>query len=393
MNKNIKSFFCQRNLFVLFFATLIFALNGCGGSGGGGGDSGGNGAGTTPTVITWEKTYGGADEESAYSVQLTSDGGYIIAGNSDNKILVIKIDAYGNPVWQYTQQGIANSIINSGDGGFLIAGQIGIPLGSAGIIKLNSSGTSQWQQTYGNYGSIANEVIQTSDGGYIIVGESSDNAYVIKTDSSGNSIWEKSYGTGQKGIGYSIIQTSDGYIIAGERVLTGRTDSDIWIFKIDSSGNNIIWEKNFGDTGYDTAYSIKLTSDGGFIAAGKKSSVAGDADFWIAKLKSNGDLDWEKTYGSSYDEIAYSIQQTSDGGFILAGETKTSGGDTDFLILKLDANGGVVWEKTYGSSGNDVARSIQQTSDGGYIVAGETTTAAGDTDFWVLKLDANGNLN
>lgn len=389
MNKNIKSFFDIRNLFVLFFVTLVCILNGCGGSGGGG-----NGGGTTPIYITWSKTYGESDEDAAYSVQQTTDGGYVIAGNSDNEILVIKIDAYGNIVWRYPQAGIAKSIISSGDGGYLITGQLfPVPIGDIGIIKLNSNGQKEWEKTYKKYGGIANEIKQTSDGGYIIVGEASDNVYVIKTDINGDYEWQKAFGGTQKSSGYSIQQTSDGFVIAGETILTGRTDPDIWIFKIDSSGNIIIWEKNFGGSGYDASHFIKITSDGGYIAAGKKSSNTGDADFWIAKLKSNGDLEWEKTYGSTYDEIAYSIQQTSDRGYIVAGEIKTSAGDTDFLILKLDENGGLVWKKTYGNSGNDVARSIQQTSDGGYIVAGETTTDAGDTDFWVLKLDANGNLN
>ncbi len=397
MKKDLKLLFRRGNLFVLFWAIFSTALSGCGGSGGGGGDSGGGGGGTTPTIITWEKKYGENYDDAAYSIQQTADGGYIVAGtitaDSNYEILVIKIDYLGNIVWQYKQQGIANSIINSGDGGFVIAGQTGIPVGKIGLIKLNSSGAFQWQNTYGSFGDIANEIKPTSDGGYIIVGESSGDVYVGKTYENGILEWGKNYGRSDRDIGYSILQTNDGFIIAGETILRGEVNPKIWIFKIDSNGNNIIWQQNFGESGYNSAYSIQQSLDGGFIAAGKKSSAAGDADIWIAKLKSNGDLDWEKIYENSYDQIAYSIQQTSDGGFIVAGETKTSAGDIDFLILKLNNNGDLVWQKTYGGLGDDVARSIQQTADGGYIVAGVTTTDAGDTDFWVLKLDANGNLN
>jgi len=395
MDKDLKSVLGKRNLFIILLAIFICALNGCGGSGGGGGDSGGGSGGTPPTIITWAKTYGGNEYDEAHSIQQTSDGGYIIAGVSNSEILIIKIDAYGNVLWQQTHAGEANSIISSSDGGYIIAGQIypsGIPIGDIGILKLKSNGDIEWNQHYGIYGGIANDVKQCSDGGYIIVGSGADDIYVIKTYASGNLEWGKNYGGSDRDIGYSILQTDDGFIIAGETISTGKVNPEIWIFKIDSSGN-IIWEKNFGGSGYNSAYCIRQSLDGGFIAAGKKSSAAGDADIWIAKLKSNGDLDWEKTYGSSYDEIAYSIQQTSDGGFIVSGEIKTSAGDTDFLILKLNNNGDLVWQKIYGGSGDDVARSIQQTADGGYIVAGLTTTDAGDTDFWVLKLDANGNLN
>ncbi len=396
MSKDKKLLFSGINLIFLLLAFFIWTLNGCGGSGGGGNGGGGNG-GTTPAIITWAKSYGGSYDDEAYSIQQTA-GGYIIAGvtqqDSNYEILVIKVDAYGNLIWQYTQPGVANSIINSGDGGYIVAGQLfPVPIGDIGVLKLNSNGNKEWEKNYGAYGGIANEVRQTSDGGYIIVGELLGDVYILKTDADGNREWGNTFGGNERDIGYSVLQTSNGFVVAGETILTGQTNPGIWIFKIDSNGNNIIWQEYFGGTGYDACYSIKITTDGGYIAVGEKSSSQGDADVWMAKLKDNGEIEWEKTYVSNNNERAYSINQITDGGFILAGEITADTGDTNILILKLNANGELIWQKTYGGSGNDSARSIQQTADDGYIVAGKITTDVGDTDFWVLKLDPNGNLN
>jgi hypothetical protein len=137
--------------------------------------------------------------------------------------------------------------------------------------------------------------------------------------------------------------------------------------------------------------------DGGYIVAGETSSSgAGSADVWVLKLDTNGNLQtgWPKTYGGTSRDAANSIHQTTDGGFIVAGVTSSSGaGYADFWILKLNASGDLVWQKTYGGINDDIARSIQQTSDGGYIVAGETSSSgAGNADFWILKIDENGNI-
>jgi len=154
------------------------------------------------------------------------------------------------------------------------------------------------------------------------------------------------------------------------------------------------WAKTYGGTGDDYAYSIQQTSDGGYIVAGYTgSSGAGLADFWVLKLKSDGTVDWQKTYGGGGYDSASSIQQTSDGGYIVAGVTTSFGaGGYDFWVLKLDGSGNVQWQKTYGGTGNDYANSIQQTTDGGYIVAGVTTSFGAGGDFWVLKLDSSGNV-
>jgi uncharacterized delta-60 repeat protein len=269
-------------------------------------------------------------------------------------------------------------------------------------INVTQPSQEKWQKTYGGSSDDwANSIQQTSDGGYIVAGGTNSfgaggggDFYIIKLDASGNKVWEKTYGGSSSDWASSIQQTSDGgYIVAGETSSFGAGNGDFYIIKLDANGNKI-WEKTYGGSSHDWASSIQQTSDGGYIVAGRTNSFgAGYDDFYIIKLDANGNKIWEKTYGGSSSDWAYSIQQTSDGGYIVAGETKSFGaGEYDCYIIKLDANGNKVWEKTYGGSSSDWANSIQQTTDGGYIVAGDTSSfGAGSYDFYIIKLDANGN--
>ncbi|MDI6733382.1 MAG: hypothetical protein QME16_05630, partial [Planctomycetota bacterium] len=162
--------------------------------------------------------------------------------------------------------------------------------------------------------------------------------------------------------------------------------------KLTSTGS-IDWQKTYGGTGSDSAQSIQQTSDGGYIVAGVTQSFGtGSADFWVLKLTSTGSIDWQKTYGGTGYDRANSIQQTADGGYVVAGNTTSFGaGSNDFWVLKLNNDGTVAWQKTYGGTGGETANSIRQTADGGYIVAGNTPSfGAGSADFWVLKLNPDG---
>jgi len=163
---------------------------------------------------------------------------------------------------------------------------------------------------------------------------------------------------------------------------------------VNNTAPNNVWQKTFGGSSWDEAYSIQQTSDGGYIVAGLTISFgAGEDDVYILKLDSNGNLVWQKTFGGSYSDGANSIQQTSDGGYIVAGWSfPYSAGWEDVYILKLDSDGNLIWQKTFGGSNSDGAYYIQQTSDGGYIVAGRTRSfGAGGSDVYILKLDADGN--
>jgi uncharacterized delta-60 repeat protein/uncharacterized repeat protein (TIGR02543 family) len=208
--------------------------------------------------------------------------------------------------------------------------------------------------------------------------------------------WAKSYGGTNQDQAYSIQQTSDGgYIVAGRTSSFGAGYDNFWVLKLDSDGA-VSWQKRYGGAGNDYATSIQQTSDGGYIVAGFTASfgASGD-DFFVLKLNSDGTVAWQKRYGGTADDVANSIFQTSDGGYIVAGETMSFGaGYYDFWVLKLNSDGTVLWQKTYGGASLDHPYSIQQTGDGGYIVAGETRSfgAGNFYDFWVLKLNGDGTI-
>jgi len=259
-----------------------------------------------------------------------------------------------------------------------------------------------WARTFG--GTVAEgsgSIQQTSEGGYIVAGWTDSfgagysDIWVLKLNSDGAVAWQKAYGGTFTDFAYSIQQTDDGgYIVAGYTYSFGAGDYDFWVLKLNSDGA-VAWQKAYGGAFQDQPEPIQQTSDGGYIVAGFTYSFgAGYSDIWVLKLNSDGAVAWQKAYGGTYWDYVTSIQQTSDGGYIVAGYTYSFGAvDYDFWVLKLNPDGTVVWQKAYGGTNNDFVRSIQQTNDGGYIVAGWTDSfGAGSRDFWVLKLDSDGTV-
>jgi len=264
------------------------------------------------------------------------------------------------------------------------------------------SGTS-FAKTYGGTDDDgAFSVQQTSDGGYIVAGTTwsfgagGADIFLIKTDANGNRIWTKTYGGTNDDTASSVQQTSDGgYIVAGRTYSFGAGDGDIILIKTDENGN-IQWAKTYGGTRWDYASSVQQTSDGGYIVAGGTYSFGAgwDDDIFLIKTDANGNIQWAKTYRGASGDGAFSVQQTSDGGYIVANYTFSFGaGWNDIFLIKTDANGNIQWAKTYGGTSWDGAFSVQQTSDGGYIVAGYTYSfGAGGLDIFLIKTDANGNI-
>ena len=206
----------------------------------------------------------------------------------------------------------------------------------------------------------------------------------------------RTYGGMNDDRAWFVLQTTDGgYIVAGYTNSFGAGSGDVFLVKTDANGN-VQWAKTYGGTGGEIAHSVQQTSDGGYIVAGYTTSFgAGWGDAFLVKTDANGNVQWAKTYGSTGDEYIITVQQTSDGGYIGAGATSSFGaGGLDFFLIKTDANGNLQWAKTYGGTGLDsVYYSVQQTSDGGYIVAGYTTSfGAGGEDIFLVKTDANGNI-
>ncbi|RLE39959.1 hypothetical protein DRJ16_07635, partial [Candidatus Woesearchaeota archaeon] len=312
--------------------------------------------------MEWSKIFGGAYSDSGRSVQQTSDGGYIIVGETES---------FG--WWTYNVY----------------------------LIKTDEKGNEEWSKKFGNAGDddYGESVQQTDDGGYIIVGSTHSygtpyDVYLIKTDENGNIEWSKTFGGSDSDYGESVRQTSDGgYIIAGGTSSFGAGSSDVYLIKTDENGN-IEWSKTFGGASWDRGYAIQQTSDGGYIIAGStKSFGAGSSDIYLIKTDENGNMEWRKTFGGSYDEDGHAVQQTSDGGYIIAGSTESFGaGDYDVYLIKTDEKGNEEWSRTFGGSNWDKGYSAQQASDGGYVIAGSTESfGAGYRDVYLIKTDEKGN--
>lgn len=329
--------------------------------------------------IAWQKTYAGFDSY-ANTIKQTNDGGYIVAGpgNIDNTsphdYLIIKLDAFGNVEWQKfyggSDEDIACSIDLTFDNGYILAGY-----------SSSSDG-----DVSGNYGL--------------------EDVWIIKLDSLGNLEWEKDYGTTNKDYALSIQQTVDtGYIVTGYTLNYLPPSSEAWTtMKLDAFGN-IEWKK---DNHIDYPYAIDQTFDGGYVIAGYDWSdtawVYGKYDYKIVKIDSLGNEQWQKRYGGSQNDYAYSIQQTLDTGYIVAGTAQSrdkfvsNSHDTtdscypgDYWILKLNASGDIEWKNCYGGPSADWAFSVVQTIDSGYVIGGIIDDGYSD-GYKILKIDALGNI-
>jgi len=300
---------------------------------------------------------------------------------------------------------VGSSLIQTSDGGYAIAGtttSFGAGSEDVYLVKLDANGNLQWTKTIGGENEdLGSSLIQTSDGGYAIAGTTNSvgagrgDVYLVKLDANGNLQWTKTIGGKNADGGSSIIQTSDGgYAIAGYTKSFGAGDWDFYVVKLDANGN-LQWTKTIGGPKDDWGFSLIQTSDGGYTIAGYTESFgAGEWDVYVVKLDANGNLQWTKTIGGPTTEAGISLIQTSDGGYAIAGTTTSFGaGEADVYVIKLDANGNLQWTKTIGGPASEIGNSLIQTSDGGYAIAGYTKSfGAGDWDFYVVKLDANGNL-
>lgn len=359
-----------------------------------------------PTL--WTQTYGGTGSEQSFSVQQTQDGGYIITGysmiNWNYDVYLIKTDALGDTIWTRTFGGSGveqgESVQQTDDGGYIIAGytsSYGAGSMDVYLVKTDASGAEEWSQTFGG-SSIdwAYSVKQIQDGGYIITGSTqsygagSHDVWLIKTDASGNQEWTQTFGGGAYDHGDSVQQTSDGgYIITGVTLSYGAGSYDFWLIKTDASGTEE-WNSTFGGTEDDQGNSVDQTGDGGYIIAGHTTSYgAGDYDVYLVKTDASGTEEWSQTFGGWDMDIGQGVQQTSDGGYIIAGNTESYGaGSKDVYLVKTNASGSEEWSQAYGGWDEDQGYSVQQTADGGYITTGMTESyGAGNKDVYLIRLE------
>ncbi|TGE24204.1 T9SS type A sorting domain-containing protein [Hymenobacter aquaticus] len=362
----------------------------------------------------WDKSLGGTSAESLGAAQPTTDGGFILGGNSGSSISgdktqagrggtdywLVKLDANGNKMWDKTFGGPDNehlvAVQQTRDGGYIVGGRSTSGIGGDKtqankggadywVLKLDANGTKLWDRSFGGlYTDALSAVQQTSDGGYLLLGGSNSNSSPDKTQPAISSSY------------------------------------DYWIVKLDANGTKL-WDKTYGGGGHDNANSLTLTRDGGAILGGFSNSDAwadktqdsrGHYDGWVVKIDALGNKQWDRTLGSyAYEEIV-GVQQAPDGGYLLAAiSTSGIGGDktqenntlgiSDYWIVKLDATGQKIWDRSFGGSANEDARTVQLTSDGGLLVGGlsssgisgsKTQASRGVTDYWLINVDGAGNL-
>jgi len=372
----------------------------------------------SPTT-TWAKTYGGiSDDEShaSHSLQVKADGGYIVAGetssfgegNGDFWLLMLNPD--GTVAWEKTYGGSNNEryvfcLQKTEDGGLILAGltdSFGSGIDDIWLLKLNSEYSVEWQKTFGGSSGFerVHSLLQTKDGGYVVAGHTTSfgaggsDIWLIKLDSQGGVVWQKTYGAWYNESRPHIRETEDGGYIVGASNRSFKGNNDYWLMKLDSLGG-LQWHRTFGGDYDDKGCRIRKTSDGGYLLVGHTLSFgAGDYDIWILKLDFQGIVQWQKTYGGSSMEIARFVIKSADGGYVIVGRTDSfGGGSADALAFKIDSNGIIEWQKTYGGNSFDEGYSIQHTSNGGYIIGGHTGSfGAGGQDVWVLRLNSNGEI-
>ncbi len=352
--------------------------------------------------LVWTRTYGG--EGSDFARRLVQDGGegFIIAGWTESfdaglrDIYLLKIEAMGNRVWERTYGGPtrdeALDIIHCRDGGFVIAGRtgwteaLGVRSEDAFLAKIDGEGNLIWNRTYGSNGTdSAKCVVESPDGGFVFAGVTTHSAdpylhsesgdvYVVKTDGEGNVIWNRTYGGGGSDWANCMVTSSDGYVIGGITWSFSTNSYDVYLLKIDHAGEKV-WEKAYGGSGYDEASSIVRSGDGRLIVAGETRSFgAVFADVYLLEIDNDGNLLWQKTYGGPRDDYARCIIQSGDGGFIVVGATgDPNERQADVHVLKIDAEGNKVWERSFGGAENDRATCVVPSRDGGFVVVGTTS--------------------
>jgi hypothetical protein len=359
-------------------------------------------------TIQWQKSIGGTDVDYTGGIEPTSDGGFILIGGT------------------YSNDGDVTGYHDNGD---------------LWIIKMDRQGTIEWQKCLGgteyddlSYPTTANCIKQTTDGGYILTGVTysingditasygNGDMWLAKLDANGNIEWQRCLGGSADDYGTAVIQTTDGgYTVAGYtsstdiNVMGNHGQYDMWMVHVDVMGE-IKWQKCLGGSDEDYCSAIAQTTDGGYIVAGQTWSIDGDvsgnhglSDEWIVKTDKFGNMQWQKCLGGSSDESAASVFCTATGGYIVAGWTDSNDGDisnpftnTDCWVVELDNMGNINWEKCYGSPQAEICYSMQQTTDGGYILSCQNWGNGGqvsghhgsifNSDYWIAKIDMTGNL-
>ena len=393
--------------------------------------------------MLWNQTYGGVQSDRETSLVVTSDGGYAMGGytysfgSGSGDFWLVKTDSFGNLQWNKTygeenHQEEAFAMVTTVDGGYALAGYTSVlvptndsdiqdtPVGiypvpsmeptytsepsDAWLVKTDELGNVEWSKKFG--GENIDRVfalVATSDGGYALAGQANiggdgSGSWLIKTDENGNLQWEKTYGEFLD-CAYALVETFDGgYALAGYKYVD-EAFYDFCLAKTDAFGN-VEWSQTYDGPSYDVAYGLIIASDGGYVLSGYKTIGNDNLDFCLLKTDITGNIEWTKTYGNDVTDIAYSVDETTDGGYLLAGGTTEfdsiqdpDDGKASGFIVKTDPFGNMVWNQIYGGTNTDSFGSIIENFDGGYTIAGSTWSfGEGNADFWLIKIGPHGNI-
>jgi len=371
------------------------------------------------------------DEEFTF-ITRTTDGGFLACGTTDSfweqfyEFLAVKLDANGTVQWAKTYGGgtheddydeVLYGCMQTSDGGYLLVGESDTFETYAGdpelwAVKTDANGAIQWQYLYRDteFSGVfsASSVVEVADG-YLIVADTDGydpdlvwDTFILKLGFDGTISWAQSYElTAQLGTAgvWSVRTTTDGgFIVAGYTGFdcTGPGCTiDMWLMKLAADGT-IQWQKSYGAAGYDEGYWAEQTDDCGFILVGATDSFGqGNGDVWVIKVDDLGEIQWQKTYGGAEVDIGHYVKQTCDGGYVVAGLPASFGaGLDDAWVLKLDATGAVQWERTYGETKTDSAMNIIEFDSGGYLLGGLTDVGPTmqDIDMFAYRLASDGTL-
>ncbi len=357
-----------------------------------------------------EKTYGGAGNDYGQAIVATNDGGAFISGNTTSfgagsfDLWLLKIDSRGDTLWSKTYGGrgsdYGNSLVVTDDGGAFIVGRTN-SFGNGGsdlwLLRVDSNGDTLWTKTYGEAGdenSLSMSI--TSDGGTLIAGnitpfaKNVSNIWLLRTTRNGDLLWSKSFGGSKQDYSKSSALYSDnGAIITGYTESFGNGGKDLWLLRIDSSGDTL-WSKSYGGIEDEEGLSVAVTNDGGALISGYRESFDnGDKDLWLLRVNSSGDTLWTKTFGDTNIDYGESLALFDDGGALITGFSRSFGeGDADLWILRVNSSGDTLWTKTIGGKGNDRGNAVTiARNKRAFITGGTYSSKTGNSNlkFWSLN--------
>ncbi len=412
--------------------------------------------------LDWVRSFGGSGEETAQKVIATTDGGYAVLGYSNstdgdllgksssvNDYWLLRLDADGNLQWSKTYGGSKDdkgqSLVQTKDGGFALTGYAMSDDGDGSqnngfhdnwILKLDAQGAIQWEKSFGFSGhDHSYDIIETLDGGLFFSGflditsaradgftekgSTSSTAHGVgefwgtKLDPQGNIEWRKYFGGTNNDRSHAVVQSNDGgFLLSGFSesedfdITTSRGSYDFWVLKIDGRGE-LLWERSFGGSGIEISYDMEKTGDNGYVIVGNTFSTDkdvsknnGESDMWLIKLDDSGNLIWERNFGGTAFDAAQSVSLSTDGGFIITGNSKSDSGDVlsnagenDIWLVKTNANGKIVWQKSFGGAGLDFGFDAIENADKSIILVGESASTnflslqnKGKSDVIVMKI-------